>query len=369
MESQGRRYDIDWLRVIAIGLLILYHTGIGFQPWGVLIGFIQNDKPLEYLWVPMSMMNIWRIPLLFFVSGMGVSFAMRKRSFKQLLAERSRRILLPFLFGIAAIVPLHLFLWQNYYNQDINYTIQQSHLWFLGNIFSYVIILSPLFIYLRNNLYCRVNKILRAIYSSPVGLVVVASFFVVEVLILKPDTYETYASTLHGYFVGLLSFLFGFTFIISGSAFWDSVKRWRMLYLIVAVLLFIFRYILFDLQSPGYLRALESILWIFAAFGYAYRYLNHASGLLSYLSKAAYPVYILHMLFLYLASYFIMPAGISPEFKCLIITTFTFTSCMVVYEYVIRRVKILRPVFGLKIEDYKHKNKQYGFTKRHKPAL
>ena len=54
MSSTNRRYDIDWLRVIAIGLLLIYHIGIGFQPFGVLIGFIQSNKPLDTLWVPMS---------------------------------------------------------------------------------------------------------------------------------------------------------------------------------------------------------------------------------------------------------------------------------------------------------------------------
>ena len=59
MTATTRRYDIDWLRVIAIGLLILYHIGIAFQPWGVFIGFIQSDKPLDSLWVPMSMLTTW----------------------------------------------------------------------------------------------------------------------------------------------------------------------------------------------------------------------------------------------------------------------------------------------------------------------
>ncbi|MEA3461304.1 MAG: acyltransferase family protein, partial [Bacteroidota bacterium] len=146
-----RRYDIDWLRVIAIGLLIMYHIGFVFLPWGVFIGFIQNDVAIDFLWKPLSMLNIWRIPLLFFVSGMGVCFAIRKRNWKQLILERTRRILLPFVFGIFCIVPLHLFIWQKYYNQDIVYSIQVSHLWFLANIFIYVVVLSPLFFYLMRN--------------------------------------------------------------------------------------------------------------------------------------------------------------------------------------------------------------------------
>jgi len=67
----------------------------------------------------MSMLNVWRIPLLFFISGMGVAFAIRKRDWKLLIIERSKRILVPFLFGIVFIVPLHHLLWQKYYSQDL----------------------------------------------------------------------------------------------------------------------------------------------------------------------------------------------------------------------------------------------------------
>ena len=108
-----RRYDIDWLRVIAIGLLLIYHIAIIFQPWAMFIGFIRSDDALEGLWTPMTMLNVWRIPLLFFVSGMGLYFAMKKRNWKQLLIERTKRILLPFVFGILAITPLHFLFFRN----------------------------------------------------------------------------------------------------------------------------------------------------------------------------------------------------------------------------------------------------------------
>ena len=78
MSTTNRRYDIDWLRVITIALLLIYHIAIVFQPWGVFIGFIQSEQSMESLWTPMTMINIWRIPLLFFVSGMGVCFAIKK---------------------------------------------------------------------------------------------------------------------------------------------------------------------------------------------------------------------------------------------------------------------------------------------------
>lgn len=144
-----RRYDIDWLRVIAIALLLLYHVAIGFQSWGLMIGFITNSEAWESLWIPMALLNVWRIPLLFFVSGMGVYFALQNRSWKQLLQERTRRIVLPLVVGIFLIVPLHVLLLQYYYQWDLRYTPSPAHLWFLGNIFAYVVLLAPLLIYLK----------------------------------------------------------------------------------------------------------------------------------------------------------------------------------------------------------------------------
>jgi len=348
MSSTNRRYDIDWLRVIAIGLLLIYHIGIGFQPFGVLIGFIQSNKPLDALWIPMSMLNIWRIPLLFFVSGMGVCFAIRKRSWKQLLLERARRILLPFLFGMFAIVPLHVFLWQLYYNQEITYTIHPIHLWFLANIFIYVLLLSPIFFYLKRNENGKFHRVLQKLFSKPWGLLVVITAFVLEAVLLRPQVYETYAMTLHGFIMGLLAFLFGFLFVYSGEAFWSTVRKWRCLTLSLALALFILRYFEFNLIAPRYLLAIESNMWIFAAFGFANKYLQKPGKTLGYLTQAAYPVYILHMFFLYLGSFLIMPLAISPWLQLILIVAFTFIGCFALYELLIRRVRFLRSLFGLR---------------------
>ena len=92
-----RRYDVDWLRTLAMALLIVYHVVLCFQPWAALTGFPQNNPTLEGVWPFMAMINIWRIPILFLVSGMGVRFAMERRDWKQLLKDRTLRILIPLL--------------------------------------------------------------------------------------------------------------------------------------------------------------------------------------------------------------------------------------------------------------------------------
>jgi len=348
MAHLQRRYDIDWLRVITIGLLLIYHIAIVFQPWGIFIGFIQSADSWESLWIPMSMLNIWRIPLLFFVSGMGVCFAIKKRNWKELLTERSKRILLPFIFGVLLIVPLHFLIWQNYYNQDLSYALNPSHLWFLANIFIYVLVLSPVFFYLKKHADGRLMNGFRKLIMKPLGLLLILIPFVIEVLIVKPENFEMYAMTWHGFFLGALAFLFGFCFVLSGSAFWQNILKWRALYLLIALGLYALRLFIFELKSPDYLMAIESNVWIYAVMGYAYRYLNQPSELLRYLSEGAYPIYILHMFFLYLASSLILPLQLPVVIKFILIVLFTFAGCFALYDLLIRRVNFLRPVFGLK---------------------
>ncbi|NER13490.1 acyltransferase family protein [Leptobacterium flavescens] len=343
-----RRYDIDWLRVIAIGLLLIYHIAIIFQPWAMFIGFIRSDEPLETLWGPMTMLNVWRIPLLFYVSGMGLYFAMRKRNWQQLLTERSKRILLPFVFGIIAIAPLHIFIFQKYYKMPMGYFPNSGHLWFLGNIFVYVLLLLPLFFYLKKKEEGRFKKALSSFMSNPVGPLSISVFFILEELLVNPAIFELYAQTWHGFFLGLLAFFFGFLFVYSGKAFWQTILKWRWLYLALAVVLYTIRLTVFEMQSPGYLMVIESNSWILGVFGFGYKYLNRPSATLSYLSQAAYPVYIIHMFVLYAGAMIILPLEMPPVLKFIAIIAFTGAGCYLIYEFIIRRMGVLRPLFGLK---------------------
>ena len=347
--SCERRYDIDWLRVIAIGLLLIYHLAIGFQPWGSLILFIKNQESSEIIWKPMMMLNYWRIPLLFYVSGMGVFFAMRKRNFKQLLMERSRRILIPYIFGIFCIVPLHLLLWQKYYMQDLSYAPSPGHLWFLGNIFIYVLVLSPILMYLKNHADCKFNQWIKKAFENPLGLVVTIIIpFVALIELLRPEMYELYALTWHGFGIGLLAFFYGFLIAMNGDTFWATSRKWKWIYLVGAFSLYINRLINIQYGIPHFLMAIETNLWVFTVLGIGSQYLNRPGRVLSYLSSAAYPIYIIHMFLLYLGSYLIFPLDLPIYIKMIGNTIFTFGGCFLIYEMLIRRIKFLRPLFGLK---------------------
>src|SRR5690606_21342599 len=86
----------------------------------------------------------------------------------------------------------------------------------------------------------------------------------------------------------------------------------------------------------------------FSVFAFGHRYLNRPGKTLNYLSEAAYPVYIIHMIFLFLGSLLIFPLNIDVRLQFVFLLLFTFAGCFFFYEFIIRRVNIIRPLFGLK---------------------
>jgi len=346
-----RRYDIDWLRVLALGLLIIYHATVSFQPWGYLIAFPQNEDSLDKLWILMGLINIWRIPLLFIISGMGVRFAMGSRNWKSLLKDRIVRIFVPYIFGFFFICPINLYLASIYFEKIElgGYIPNPGHLWFLGNIFMYVLLLLIILVYLKNNPDNLIFRFLKNTFRRSFGIYIIALPFLFEALLLEPKDYPSFANTPHGFWLGIICFLTGFILISLKDVFWKAVSDVKKWALPIALLLYWIRLIGFELGGPNVLQAFESISWMLAIFGFGSSYLNKPSKQLAYLSRAVYPVYILHMPLQFFFSLFILPLALPAIFKLLLVLISTFSGSLVLYDLVIKRLKFIRSLFGIKI--------------------
>ena len=102
-----RRYDVDWLRTLAFGLLILYHLGMYYVfDWG---WHVKSDTQSVWLQDLMILSNQWRMSLLFFVSGMTLALVEAKYSASSLIRTRFMRLFIPLLFGMYVIVPPQLY--------------------------------------------------------------------------------------------------------------------------------------------------------------------------------------------------------------------------------------------------------------------
>jgi glucan biosynthesis protein C len=180
----NRRYDIDWLRTLAFGLLILYHVGMYYVfEWGWHIKSVQQSVWLQDM---MILINPWRMSLLFFVSGMALALFLRKAQQQtfawQVFAMRSKRLLVPLIFSMYVIVPPQLFYelqqqnglslgyWsflQEYWNVDTSLApfkhssiglLTWNHLWFLPYLWCYsllLLLLKPLLEWVLQSRHCQ----------------------------------------------------------------------------------------------------------------------------------------------------------------------------------------------------------------------
>src|SRR5215475_3572637 len=112
--SLSRRADLDWLRVLAFGLLIVYHAGMAWSGWS---WHVTSSDSIDWLREGMRFVNRWRMPLIFVVSGGAIMLALGSRSAGVFSLDRAKRLAVPLLFGMAVIVPPRVYLERLYRGQ------------------------------------------------------------------------------------------------------------------------------------------------------------------------------------------------------------------------------------------------------------
>jgi hypothetical protein len=97
-KIRQRKYFIDWLRIGLIISVFFFHVGMIFRPeqWHV-----NSAETFPFLDPIMSWLHLWRMPLLFLVSGVGTYYAIGKRTSLQYLKERFIRLYIPFSIGFS----------------------------------------------------------------------------------------------------------------------------------------------------------------------------------------------------------------------------------------------------------------------------
>jgi hypothetical protein len=174
--------------------------------------------------------------------------------------------------------------------------------------------LSPIFFAFKKSPDNVLFRCFKWVLKFPAALYLFTIPFIIEAELVAPSQgFASYANTPHGFWLGLLAFLTGFIFIFLGEIFWHAVERIKIIALSIAIPLYVVRLLVFQLEGPFFLTVIESWSWLFAVFGFGATYLNKSSSALAYLSKAVYPVYILHMIFLNLSASLILSKPTSIE--------------------------------------------------------
>lgn len=360
------RYDfLDWLRVMAIFVLLFYHTGMLFVGWG---WHIENADTIAALARPMDIAHRLRMPLLFLIAGAGMWFAMGRRSALDVVRERSWRLLLPLVFGMFFIVSPQVFYervfrgdWGGSYVQFFFERVLQlrpypagdfswHHLWFIAYLYIYVLVLLPFMAWWRRTETRPQPGAWVFALALPLGI---------NEAVLKPLFPETHALIGDWYTFNhyLLLTLYGFVLAsMPGVWAWLGERRRIALGIGIAVLgsglLMIETGILRrDTPYDALFANLFTWVWLMAFLGYGYRYLSFSNRLLRWARDASYPIYILHQTVIIAIGFYVIQQPWSPWSKYFVVLLGTLAICVLLYDLCIKRTRVTRILFGMKTGD------------------
>ena len=376
----SRRHDIDFLRVFAFSLLILYHVGMFYvYDWG---WHVKSAYQAEWLQFPMTFTNQWRMSLLFVISGLAVSFVWGKYSPGKFALRRIWRLLLPLVFGMAFIVapqpyyealakgiiePGFLDFMVKYLTfQDFPgdawggeeiITWTWNHLWYLPYVLFYTLLLIPVAMYLDGP-----GKPIRIWFQGLRGawIIVVP---IIPLMFYGNFVYPKFPYISHAliddwYAHALYGTLFLYGYLIGrNEGFWAELASMRKALLTIAVILFavlmINREVIAD--EPGFaldqfrtaIIYLNRWCWILTMFAWGHHLVTRPSPALTYATEAIFPWYVLHQTITVVVGYNLAKLALGPVIEPMLVLGLTIGGCLVIYEYVIRRVPVLRPLFGV----------------------
>lgn len=378
MGMQERLHYIDWLRVLAFMTLIVFHCAIPFVEgynWE-----INNTKESPGITRVVWWVHQWRLPLLFFISGVGVHFSLRKRSVAAFFGERFVRLFIPLVFAIFFITPIQVYFeWLQKGRIHMSYAdfypsvydivpypdgaFTWSHMWFVAYLFVFTILLLPVFSLTKLKGLQRVTPYLDTVLNKPIVVLFLALPFVGYFFWLYIDWPEQ-GSLIDDWFVFISSltfYLFGFV-CSRVSSFWTTCLKYRKRFLILAlflatVLIWQF-YWDWEASKPkvqdtslyvyGVLNAFHIWSIILAAIGYTMKYLNFSNTTLSYLNTAVYPFFILHQAVIVASGYYILQWEMGIAVKLFALVGVCIGTIWLLYHFLIRKTIVTRVLFGMR---------------------
>ncbi len=378
----SRLYFLDWIRIFAFFVLIVYHTGMYYVSWDWHVKSADASTAIEPL---MMLSSPWRLGLLFMISGVASAYMLGKIRIRTFIGQRSWKLLVPLVFGMLVIVPP-----QAYFEvvEKVGYTggypeFMQlyvtgyhgfcrdhdclrlptwNHLWFVTYLWLYTLVLGALAWIAGPRLQSwsdKLGSLLTGwkIIVLPVAVLAAARFALA-------DSYPSNHSVAGDWYNHAL---YGFLFLLGvmlarQAGFWQRVEdiRWTSLGLWLAAWAVIVAYYSMPeaLAAAPEVQAWRPVLrviysmgqWvpILTVCGFGHRHLRNDSANRRYLTQAVFPVYILHQTLIVSMAHWLKPVKLAAPVEGVVLVVLTFAISFGAFE-IIRRVPLLRPLFGLNL--------------------
>ena len=377
-DTSNRRYELDWLRVLAILIVFLYHSTRFFN-----LGEWHVKNFDTYIWV--EIWNIfatrWMMPLFFLISGASLFHAIGKSSvWSRFYVDKFLRLMIPVLIGSVTHSALQVYLERithgqfsgslfsflpDYFNgvyfgigMPGNFAFHGMHLWYLLFLFVYSLICYRLFIWLKGSGREILNRVM-SFFTVP-GLMYLG--FPVPLLIMKaliPPAVMDVGNGGWGFLYYIWFLISGFL-IVSSNPLQQHIKNQRWISLLLGVGLS--TAYLYQLFSPSrvvfppwitdwiftLLSFFSAWCWLFAILGFSMRFLAFDRPLLRSANEGVLPFFVLHQTVLLCIGYFVMTWEIHDAIKWVIVFISSFIVIITLYILIVRKLELFRFLFGMK---------------------
>ena len=331
------------------------------------------------------------MPFFFLVAGTASWFALQRRTAGQYAAERFKRLLIPYIVGSLLFSPIQYYLeWLNrtqlglvsvsfpvFLSQEIPpfnplslrfpgfsprwFGVGGFHLWFVGFLFAFALITLPLFRWLKSETGQRLVSRLAGLCEHRGGLLVLILPLLVIQLSLRPFFPQEH---------DWADFIFRMSFFVLGYLLFTderitrAVRRdwWLLLALGTAIVLGLLG--AYAAGLPVMTWGLDSsypqfylILGLTTIIAFCYtltmlfvgmRFLDFTNRWLRYGQEAALPFFVLHQPAIIVIAFFVVQWNLGLLPKLVIVVVSSFVLALGLYELLIRRIRPLQILFGMK---------------------
>jgi glucan biosynthesis protein C len=372
-----RLHYLDWLRVLAILGVFLYHA---VHPFDQSDWTIKNAELSITVTVFLGLLFPWGMPFFFLISGAGSWFALRRRTAGQFATERFQRLLIPYFVGCILLSPIMLyFQWRHldlrgvWHGPFWQYVLLHRagfsprwfgevgyHLWFLGFLFCFSLLGLPLFLWLKGKSGQAVLTRLAGLCSRRGGILL----FIIPLLLvrlgLKP--FFPQEQDWADFFYLMSFFVLGFV-LYAHEGFTRVIRRdWAILLIMVIVSTAAWAWLALadeslDLwTSPRTLQ--DFVLWtVITINGWCWttfvlyigmRHLDFGNKWLRYGQEAVLPFFLLHQPVIVAIAFYVVQWDAGIPVKLLTVVLGSFVASLAIYELAIRRTGPVRILFGMK---------------------
>lgn len=375
-SAAKRLHYLDWLRVLATLGVFLFHASNVFNGSNY---EVSNAEGSEAIMIVDAILYPWGMPLFFLVAGAGSWFALRKRTAGQFTRERTLRLLVPLLTGTILLGPLQMFLsWSHrtqagafdgsfleFAGERLAYPFPKIfgglgyHMWFLGFLFCFSLLALPLFIWLKGEAGQRaVSRLAGLCERRGATLLFILPIAAVR-LGLQPFFYRLQEWA--DFFTFGMFFVLGYV-LFADERFLRAIRRDWPILLGVGVVATVAGAVIGVSQAFEIEKApstfWEFVMWgLIAICGWCWtgfmvyigmRYMDSDSPTLRYGQAIQLPFFVLHQPAILAVAYFVVQWQAPIALKLPIVILGAFGISIGLVELVIKRVGILRVLFGMK---------------------